>query len=287
LSAIWKKKKGVLPDLIVIGAQKCGTSSLHYYLNLHPEISMSKEKELHFFTGGRNWDKGVEWYKSNFIGNEKVLGEASSSYSFYPNYSGVPERMYRILPDARLIYIVRDPIDRIISHYIHGYAIGWENRPIEDALARLEKNRYINFSKYYMQLEQYLNYFPASNILIMTQEDLFRHRQSALQKAFRFLDVDEKYSSEKFSMIRHASEEKGRKNRIGLMLKRLSETKPAKLFSTHTRMNIGRLLYLPFSTRLKRPVLSGDLKKELIACLKDDVDRLRKLTGRRFKNWCV
>src|SRR3712207_3099155 len=105
---------------------KCATTSLHYYLNLHPQISMSEKKELDFFVREKHWDKGVEWYKSNFHGNgeTKIYGEASPNYTLHPIFSGVPERMYSVVPEAKLIYVVRDPIDRMISHYIHEYTKG-------------------------------------------------------------------------------------------------------------------------------------------------------------------
>jgi len=112
-------KKGNLPNLIIIGAMKCATTSLHYYLNLHPQISMSEEKELDFFIHKNNWHKGIEWYKTNFTGNASVYGESSPNYTKYPFFNGVPERMHAVVPDAKLIYVVRDPIERIISHYIH------------------------------------------------------------------------------------------------------------------------------------------------------------------------
>ena len=170
LSTIRKNRKGTLPNLIIIGAQKCATTSLHYYLNLHPEISMSKGKELNFFVSEYNWYKGVEWYKSNFIGTARIHGESSPSYTDYPFLKGVPERMYSIVPKVKLIYILRDPIDRIISQYVQWYTRRGENRTLEDGLKHLDNtNRYIRRSKYFMQLKQYLDYFPRSNILIITK----------------------------------------------------------------------------------------------------------------------
>src|ERR687894_2292944 len=75
-----------LPNLIVIGAQKCGTSVLHYYLSLHPEVSMSRPKELNFFIEERNWPRGLDWYKSQFDGDARVRGEASPNYTAYPQH---------------------------------------------------------------------------------------------------------------------------------------------------------------------------------------------------------
>ena len=288
LPGISKHRRGNLPGLIIIGAMKCATTSLHYYLNLHPEISMSKEKELDFFSIKRNWDKGIEWYKSHFVGQAKVHGESSPNYTVYPRLKGVPERMYSVIPDAKLIYILRDPIDRIISQYVHNYSEGRDNRSLEDALRHLgDTNTYIVRSKYFMQLQQYLNYFPASNIWIMTTDDLHAQRQKTLQKVFRFLNVEETFFSRQFHTVRHKSEAKGRWNRIGLFLKLLSEKHMTGVFSTDTRIKIGRVLRLPFSTRIERPVLDETLRGALIDFLREDMNRLREHTGRDFESWCV
>ena len=132
-----------------------------------------------------------------------------------------------------------------------------------------------------------MDYFPRSNILIITTEDLHSQRRLTLQEIFKFLNVDETFHSQKFFDIKHRSVDKGRKNRIGLLLKWLSEMNIAKIFSTDVRMEIGRVLYLPFSTEIERPILDESVQEKLIECLKDDIDRLREYTGRDFEGWCV
>src|SRR5688572_6261293 len=126
----------MLPNLIIIGAQKCGTSALHHYIHLHPEICMSAQKELNFFIESGNWSKGLAWYESNFggkAGKAKIYGEASPNYTDYPGTREVPERMHGIVPDVKLIYMVRHPIERIISQYIHYRRRGTETRSLSDA----------------------------------------------------------------------------------------------------------------------------------------------------------
>ena len=282
---IKKSKRGTFPNLIIIGAEKCATTSLHYYLKLHPEIAMSREKELDFFVHELNWQRGIEWYRSNFTGRGTIYGEASPVYTIYPLFKGVAERMHSVVPEAKLLYCLRDPVDRIISHYVHDYAEGTEYRTIEEALSHLEGNLYVNISKYHMQLEQYLNYFSRSNILIITLEDLYNNRPQTLQKVFGFLGVDETFYSPKFSNIRHKSIGKRRKNRIGLLLKRLSETNAAKMFLVETRRKVGRVLYLPFSSKIERPKLDENLQGKLIDYLSDDINCLKQFTGCDFKNW--
>lgn len=278
----------MLPNLIIIGAQKCATTSLHYYLGLHPQILMSQEKELNFFIEQRNWYNGIEWYKSHFTGEAMICGEASPSYTSYPKNKGIPERMFSIVPNAKLIYILRDPIDRVISHYIQECYITNEDRIISELLKPLDDtNNFISQSKYYMQLEQYLRYFPKPNIFIITLEDLYHYRRLTLQKTFRFLNVDNTFYSPKFNVIKYKSSIKRRKNKTGLFLQKISNKDIFKVLPTHVRVKIGEILYQPFSAKIKRPLLNENLKRDLVKYLKGDINRLRKYTGCNFDNWQV
>jgi len=281
------KRKGTLPNLVIIGAAKCGTTSLHYYLGLHPQIFMSREKELNFFNSRFNWRKGVEWYASHFTGNAEIYGESSVGYTNHPFSGGVPVRMFSVIPEVKIIYILRDPIDRIISSYFHNYADRIEERAIEVALKPFPTSAYVAGSVYYLQIEQYLKYFASDNILIITLEDLHKDRKETLKKIFRFLGVDETFDSAKFMDIKHRSEYKRRKGRFGMLLKVMAETRAGRLVSADVRRNIGRVLYMPFSEKNEKPVFSERLRSELIDYLKADVDLLRQYTGRSFKNWDV
>lgn len=285
--AFRKTKRETLPNTIVIGAQKCATRSLHYYMGLHPQISMARAKELEFFVLEKNWDKGVEWYKSNFSGEAQVRGEASPNYTNYPFFDGVPERMYSLVPDAKLIYILRDPLERIVSHYVHFYANGIEDRTISNALVNLENNDYVSRSQYFMQVEQYLSYFPASNILIITLEDLMHHRLETLQTVFRFLNVNASFQSQQFQRIKHPSNLKRRNNWLGQFMARTFGTTVIDRLPPKFRWKIKLILYRPFSHKIERPQLDEGLQAQLMAYLKDDINRLRDFTGRSFESWCV
>jgi len=276
---------GALPNVIVIGAPKSGTTSLHENLRLHPQIFMSREKELRFFMEEFNWHRGVAWYRSHFSHKAVVRGESSVGYSIYPMYRKVPERMHRIVPKTRLIYLLRDPIDRIVSHYIHLVAEGREARPFEAAVTEPGHNRYIAASCYFMQIERYLRFYPLSRFLILTLEDLHRDPTGVMQKAFAFLRVDPFCAGGKFSAVRHRTALKRRKNRAGMRLKALSESKFAGLFTSQFRRAVGRILYPPLSHPISRPAPSEALREQLAHRLQDDVKHLRTLTGRRFRSW--
>jgi hypothetical protein len=180
-----------LPTFLVIGAMKSGTTSLFHYLQDHPEIFMSPLKEVDFFAAEANWGRGLDWYRRQFDGAEpgvRAIGEASTSYSKYPEYAGVPERIAEILPDVRLVYVVRDPIERIRSHYQHRSLVGAERAPLEEAV--LADPRYVDCSRYAFQIEQYLRVFPRERLLVVASEDLRSDREATIRRIYGFLGVD-------------------------------------------------------------------------------------------------
>lgn len=278
----------MLPNLIVIGAARSGTTSLHSYLDLHPEISMSSTKELDFFVLEKNWPKGIEWYKSNFTPTDetKVLGESSPSYTMCHVFSGVPQRMHRFLPEARLIYILRDPIDRIVSHYMYNYRRRREARKLSEALTDLEINYYVLCSKYYTQLEQYLSYFPQPNIHVITLENLFSNCQKTMQEAFQFLGVDNSFYSQDFSNTLHRSSDKRRINQMGLLWSRVPGKHIIKSLLPFPSYSARVYRSLSYS-KVKKPTLTKKLKQELIDYLQDDINRLRRHVSNNFERWCL
>ncbi len=278
----------MLPNLIIIGAMKSGTTSLHYYLGLHPQIFMSKPKELNFFNLEFNWPKGVQWYESHFLDKTKIRGESSTSYTKYPTFKGVAERMYSILPEIKIIYLIRDPIERIISEYTHNFSQGRENRTFTDSLKNIENNHYVNCSKYYAQLEQYLKFYSISNILIITAYDLMNNRVKTLKKIFRFLHVQEAFYCNDYLKVFHKSIEKKRINTMGLFLKSVQH-KISPEFKKIIKLILPSSLLQNYnnltSSKINAPALSASIKKELTDHLRNDVEQLRQLTGYSFSDW--
>lgn len=278
----------MLPNLIVIGAMKAGTSSLHYYLSLHPEIFMSEVKELNFFE--RNWEKGLAWYESQFPTERAIRGESSPNYAKFPTFGGVPQRMHSILPDAKLIYVVRDPIERIVSHYIDAYSYGRANGTISEALADFENHHIVKCSKYFMQLEQYLEYYDASKLLIITSEDLKNRRPETMRTIFRFLGVTDSFYTIDFDRELNGAPGRRRSSRLAYSLENVVE----RVRGSRLRRYLPKALARPiraYSTmtarQIDRPELEEELRQRLIAYLRADVDQLRSVTGRTFQEWCV
>lgn len=271
-----------LPNLIIIGSPKCGTTSLYYYLGLHPEIFMSREKELNFFMEERNWHRGLDWYQAQFETSRKVSvwGEASPGYTHHPVFQGVPQRMHSVVPGARLIQIVRDPMKRHLSHYFHQLRLG----NIE--AGRFDDDYIVMPSLQCLQLEQYLHYYKQEHILVLSQNELERNRAETLRRVFGFLDVDESFESPKFSQLLNES---ASINSPGYSLMKAIERAWGgfPILPSNLKVQIREALLAPFSRPVELPKLDRELEQRLLNLFHEDAERLRRLTGMKLEDWCV
>jgi Sulfotransferase domain len=278
--------QGALPNLVVIGGLKCGTTSFHHYLNLHPEVEMSRPKELNFFVEELNWPLGRDWYASHFTASAPVRGESSPHYTNRSRFHGVAERMRSVVPDARLIYVVRNPIDRMLSHYLHNLGGGYDDRPLAEALSDPDSG-YVARSRYFLQLEPYLESFGAERIEVVTREELKRDRAATMRRVFELLGVDPGFTSEQFEREWETGTAKaGGRFRVldravrlpGLRaLDRNFDRLPESL-----RWLVERLVHDPDAGEAPKPVVPGELRERLTELFRADVERLEALTGRRF-----
>lgn len=273
--------------MLVIGAQKCGTTSLHFYLDQHPEVSMARGKELNFFVERGSWSKGVDWYRSQFDPTATVRGESSPAYTNYPHHDGVPARMHSVVPEAKLVYMVRDPIERIVSQYVHEFTTGRENRPIETVLEDgLDTHPYVMRSKFFLQLERYLEFFPPESVLVASQEDLLLERRATMRRIFAFLGVDTSFDHPNFERIKHLSRDRRRRTQAGEVLVSVVRTATRPLNPPQwLAWEAETLLVFPFARRVDRPDLPAALHERLVRALEEDVARLREHTGQAFARW--
>ena len=276
---------GSLPTFLVIGAMKCGTTSLHHYLSQHPEIFVSAQKELHYFVAERNWKKGITWYRQQFDPSFQQRGEISPSYAFFPRYQKVPERIHQVLGDVKIIYIVRDPIDRLISHYVHDIAARQQTLPFPEALANVRDNDYVWCSCYSVQLERYLQYFPIERFLVITQEALLKDRTVTLQNVYRFLGVAETPKGIKTQSELHRSRDKRRYKMPAQLIEQfISKTRLKKAYP-NAAWHLERLLCYPYAQRVPQPVPDEDLMIRLNQIFRPDIMKLEALTGLSFEDW--
>ena len=277
-------RAGALPNLIVLGAQKCGTSGLHYYLSLHPEVSMSRPKELNFFIEERNWPRGLDWYRGHFDPAARVRGEASPNYTAYPQHDGVPERMHGVVPEAKLIYLVRDSLERIAAHWVHNYAKRREKGDLETTLSH-PNTSYVARSRYAMQLERFLVHYPKEQVLVFQQSDLRHDRAATLRTVFEFIGVDPDFTHPRFEQERHPTSGKTRATRLAMRLERLGRSRRGRLLPANFWLVLDDRL--PLKRRIKRPDVGAALSGEVLEVLRADAERLRELTGRGFENWAI
>ena len=184
-----EEKKGRLPDFIIIGAAKSGTTTLHKYLCRHPQVFMSKMKEPIFFSDDSVFTRGLEWYQSLFADAkmDQICGEASTQYTLWPHTPDVPRRIAQISKDIKFIYIMRNPVERTYSHYEHLYMRAGLMVTFEEALERTD---IIVASLYKQQIERYLRIFPRESFLFLLFEELIMGPDATLERVQRFLGVD-------------------------------------------------------------------------------------------------
>lgn len=281
------RQGGALPNLIIIGGLKCGTTSLHHYLNLHPEIEMSRPKELNFFVAELNWPLGRDWYADHFDASAPVRGESSPHYTNRPSFAGVPERMHEVLgDDVHLLYVVRDPIDRMLSHYLHNVGGGYDDRSLTDALSDIESS-YVARSRYFLQLEPYVQTFGRERVAIVSREDLKADRPATMRRAFEFAGVDPGFTSEQFErewetgVAKTGSRFRAMDRAVRLPGLRAIDRNFDRLPES-LRWIAERLIHDPGGGEAPKPELPDSLRERLIEVFREDVARLEDFAGRSF-----
>ena len=283
----------MLPNLLIIGAMKCGTTSLHEYLDIHPKIYMSKTKEIDFFCHLDKYDKGMDWYKQFFPVDVEIRGESSQNYSKYHWWKDVPKRIYQDLPsNTKFIYILRDPLKRIYSHYNEMQAQNCAPNSLEEyILDDIDTNEIVLTSCYKKQLDKFLDYIPLSSFKIVTVEELNKNKLKVLNEIFEFLNVEPIFDNELFNFSKNTSEEKKTRTRIGLFIASnplvvwFKKYLPMNLKNYFKAKNIvNQILFRSINLDVQ---ISYETEEKLKTIFKKDVNALRKLTGLPFDDWCV
>ncbi len=246
---------------------------------------MSRTKELDFLVAEENWPRGISWYESQFPSSARIRGESSPRYTMYPRYQGVPERMSSLVPNAKLIYLVRDPVDQIFSHYLWTYGHRYHTVGLKELVSDFESSQLVQTSRYFMQLRRYLRYFPSSSILTIPQEELKHARQQTLQRIFRFLGVDESFTSPEFERLRHDSSKQRQKTRAGAVVEHVVGQVVGKRSAARLAARAPHFTKVPFTRSYTRPLLDESLRAELVEYLRPDVERLREHTGLALDRW--
>ncbi|MBC1262451.1 sulfotransferase domain-containing protein [Synechococcus sp. BSF8S] len=200
--------EGRLPDFLVPGAQKGGTTTLQALLSAHQQVFLPAGKEVHYFS--LHYERGAHWYGEQFADAvpSQCCGEITPYYLFHPE---APRRIQELLPGVRLVLLLRDPVERAVSQYFHSVRLGLEPLSLEQALLaepeRLagaeavldtpggrhrshQEHSYLGRSRYEQQLERYLRLFRREQLLILRSEDLFVEPGRIWQRLLAFLDLE-------------------------------------------------------------------------------------------------
>lgn len=299
-----------MPNFLIIGAAKSGTTSLYYYLKKHPQVYMSPVKEPRFFSfenqvlsfkdsQGDNEKANetsitrLEDYLSLFNGvsHQKAIGEASPVYMYYPEtYKRIKER----IPDVKLIAILRDPVDRAYSSYLHLKRLGLEPcTSFEKALCkekmRIKENwgllyHYIEQGFYYKQLKPYYDEFHENQIKVYLFEDLRDRPRDLLRDIYSFLDIDDGYLPKEFEEYNASGIPRS------MALYRFLNTKSVfkdffkPIFPEKIRKPVVKMITKKL---LAKPGLTTNSRKLLQQKFADDTLSLQKLIGRDLSNWLV
>ena len=272
-----------LPNLFIIGAAKSGTTSLHAYLSDHPEISMAEPKEPQIFSAAQ-WEDELGTYVEMLSADAPIRGESSTAYTFYPFIQGIPERIAASCPDARFIYMVRDPVQRMIAHYVQGFAQMTEGRTIATVLREFDQpaNQFVAASRYASQLEQWLRHFDRERFLILEQDDLRERRQATMDRVFEFLGVEA-------IRITHADYELNAtadKSRMTPAAARFWFAFAPLTRRLPSRANKALESLMPAES-VGRPLLDEGLRTALEDHLRGEAERFRQMTGMAFESWSV
>lgn len=296
----------LLPNFLIIGAPKCGTSALYFCLEQHPEIYMSPIKEPDFFA----FENDPPTYRTPFgnearankraivtlreyvalfddVRSEKAVGEASTIYLYHPS---APKRIHAYIPDARLVAILRNPIERAYSSFLHQIREGLE--PLEDfeqaLLAeeeRLAKNfgvlwRYVDVGLYSQQLERYYSVFDRSQIRIYLYEDFSETPEKMLIDLFQYLGVDPTFCPRR-----------GRFNVTGVPRSRILQSLIDQvagnfpLKSLIPRRPRRRASWFVRGLNLRKPDMSEDARRYLNDVFRDEILKLQGMLSRDLSRW--
>ena len=276
-------------NTFIVGAPKTGTTSLYYYLNQHTNVCMSSIKEPNFFSAkevnslfykSQIVDEINEYHKLFSQNKKQIIGEASVSYLFFDE---VPNRIYKYNPKAKIIILLRNPIERALSHYLMDFRLGFCSENFEDIIAQPEifpqyYQQYLELGNYFLQLKRYLNVFNENQLSIVFYDDLKSDSQKVMKHIFSFLEIE-------FQHLDYSIQN--------------SFLSPSNIFVSELykfnslRKIVKSLFPEPFLSLVKsiffsnnsKPTFSDSIIKQLNAYYKSDIVELEKLLNKDLSKW--
>lgn len=278
--------------IFIVGAAKAGTTSLHYYLNEHPEILMCSEKEPDYFSDKEILDQGLYYgqsridslkkYNNLFLkrDKEKFLGDASVSYLFYPEVS---ERIKEYNPESKIIIMLRDPIDRAFSHYLMDYRLGLTSKSFEEEFknqASLNFQQHFLLGNYYNQVKKYLEVFETKNVHIIWYSDFKQNTEKELQKVIEFIGLNTDFKVDFNKVYNSFSMPKN-----NIIRKIYSVVWLRKILTFIFSKKLVNLIKSILFNKGRKPKLSEEIREVLFSYYKSDIEDLEQLLSVNLSRW--
>ena len=283
-------------DFFIVGAPKAGTTSLYHYLSEHPQVEMSSQKEPDYISDKAIHEQGMYYaknrvdtldkYESLFVEKESVVyGEASVSYLFYEN---VAEDIKKYNPNAKIIIMLRDPIERAFSHYLMDYRLGLISDSFENVLAKISKHKnahlfyqqYIEVSKYAKQIQRYLDFFKKENILFIDYEDFKKNVSKTVDQVYNFLNISSEFVAD--INTKHNTFIMPKNKIIRLIYSFVFLRKILIfLFPVYLVKNISVLLFKSD----KKPELLKETRSLLSIIFNDDIKKMEEVLAKNYSKW--
>lgn len=290
----------ILPNFFVMGAQKSATTSLHHYLEIHPDIYLPDQKETKFFVKPEKYSQGVNYYLDNYfseVKNEKIIGEIDPDYMYFEDGIINMNRMLD-LKNTKMVFVLRNPVDRAFSHYLMSYRRGVEELSFEEAIAvedmRISKNwlsnmhySYVNRGRYIRQLERISEYVPKDNMLFILTEELKDDPQAVVKEICVFLDLPVVFDE---AVLKNEYHKGAVPKNIVFLKHLLQESIIKKVFrllmpSKYIRERLLRRLIKLNETGTDEVSLTREVRKKLINIYQSDNQALSKFIGKNTDRW--
>lgn len=256
---------------------KCGTSSLAAYLDAHPSVAVSRPKEPNFFADPGNWEKGLRWYEELFSADVPIAGEATTRYTMVPRYVGAPKRIHQTIPEVKLIYLVRDPIERMRSMFVHeADKHQTSHRSLAEAIDR--DPAYLEISRYGTQLQPYLDLFNVDQILVLTTDELRDSPDLAMARTFAHIGADSQVQVPTRHLYNSSSGKKQLSDSGFILARLIHKTRVREWLNPGVRRRLRNLLSADFTEDALH--IEATAAEELRRALAPDMKTVRDLVAK-------
>ncbi|GAA0224891.1 sulfotransferase [Methylophaga marina] len=275
-------------DFMIIGAQKCATTTLFDILNKHPQLEGCAEKEPGFFAK-KNWQSSLNSYHQLYKERDgAIYFEASTQYTFYPHIDNknLIADLYQYNPNLKFIYLVRSPIDRIISSYIHGYQREFIKKDINQEL--MNNPFFIDISMYATQIRPYIKMFQRENVLVIDFDDFTSDQYKVVNQVCQFLNIELETSM--LTQNQHSNKSLGnvklkkQYTKTFNLLKKMSHSLPSSINDILKRTIRDSGLFTGEKIT-KKPSLTPETISFIQEQLRSDIDELEDIMGRSLASW--